>query len=405
MKNLYSLFIIIFFFLISCSNDEPDYLSIEKKEQQEKIESVIVSFYKGTKVSLRTIPIVSHADSNVRVQYPLGALANATHIHKFGISMMDRILLFEGQKEKPSELSITETFQLYKEFNSYKDALASTDEDVFPSLSSSIMWGAKSNTNAPIKEVVSASTEHVILSLMFEGLKAIPFSFQLYEIEKANFSDFTEEQAAIANIWKGYVYNKGEWYYSSEKELTTAVNWSDNKDKEIHVLACLGRGGVRLKMDTEEKKKLALEDLELFLKDAEDLGMPKDLCASVEAYIAIKQEQPERAMKALEVLKQSENLSAEEKASIGHTQEYLKNREDDKLMNGLWDKLFIVKLGANYFYKYVQNTTYYKNLHKDGSTKQMENVSKVLETESTNLKKAEDILSTEKQIENVKNLF
>ena len=112
MKNLYSLFVIIFFFLISCSNDEPDYLSIEKKEQQEKIESVIVSFYKGIKVSLRTIPIVSHADSNVRVQYPLGALANATHIHKFGISMMDRILLFEGQKEKPSELSITETISI-----------------------------------------------------------------------------------------------------------------------------------------------------------------------------------------------------------------------------------------------------------------------------------------------------
>lgn len=348
---------------LSCGKDETDQelLQKDKENLEESLKSDMVAKYKFLKIAIRSsVPMENYPKEFLPFKEKFNDLSQT---------------LNEVDKQ---DISIIEMASVYKDYLDLKKVIDKTDEDVFPTLTESFTYS--SNTKIASQTLMTGdekketeSYEHAIMGVFMVLSKDVGQELVLYELSEIQPDKIQDKQLkAIMQLNRGLLFLSKGLYYLSENEMTNNINWlNENKMLDLkiiqlllgwqnfsqeqnylafHSINHLFRGLDRLSMDREIDEKRALEDLEVFLEDCNKLGLNNELVYCTDAYVNIKKENPEKAIIALTKLKSSPIISASDKKDIEKTISYLKNRESDKVMNGVYDKAFVSKIALSFVY-------------------------------------------------------
>lgn len=293
--------------------------------------------------------------------------------------------------KKPESLSLLDYISIYRDYKKMQNFIRKTDEDVFPTLSDAFntIYGdsisKKNNYYSGNEKICMQNIEHSILSAIVVLSKDLGKEVSLYECSKTNPELLPDSEIkTLMQFYRGFLFFEKKLYYLSENEITSNINWL-NKNKNVdlsltrsffkwgnlnnnetkvafHSLNHLFRGFDRLMMEREIDEKRALEDFELFLKDANEVGVENEVVWSVETFLYLKNENNEKAIKSLKKLKNSDLLSLEDKKSIDESIEYLKTRKAGKVLNGFFDKFFLSKIATKYMFSVLSKVDWEKVL-------------------------------------------
>jgi hypothetical protein len=280
-------------------------------------------------------------------------------------------------------LSVSDGIKLYTAYSRLSDQVEKTDEDVFPLVMESlaVLYKDPFEKVALLMQGKEKATyqclEHGVLSAVTGAMKGLGKSVALYEASKTNTEFLQEsESKALINYYRSLLFLQHGLYYLSEQELTNNITWLDaNPDVELeltkgffdwnnlpdkkvyagfHALNYLGRGLNRLAMPYKRDNELGMEDLEIFLDDFEKLGIQNELVWGIEVYVYLHREQQAKAISSLKKLQDSNLLAEDEQITIAESIQYLENREEDKVINGVYDKVFLTKILSSYFYSVIK---------------------------------------------------
>ncbi len=363
-KSITILTSLVFFIFFSCGSEETDEELLEKDKEylEESLKTDKIAKYKFLKIAIRSsVPMEDYPKEFLPFKEKLTDLAQT---------------LNEADKE---DVSIIEMASIYKDYLDLKEVIDETDEDVFPTLLEAIK-NSNSEGKLNVKDLLKGNEkktaetyEHAFLVALGVLSKDLGKEIVFYEASKIQPDRIEDNEIkAVFQFYRGFVFMEKGLYYLSEHETTQNINWLNNhKDIEIklvqalfgwenftneqnylafHSLNHLLRGLDRQAMEREKDQEKALEDFEVFLEDFNKLGLNNELFWCIDAYINCKRENPEKAILALTNLKNSTILSTSDKEQIEKTINYLKNRESDKLMNGVYDKAFISKIVVSFVY-------------------------------------------------------
>lgn len=393
----------------SCGSKE-DPLEKERKEFKKTLdEDSPLTFYKGIKVSLRSLPLnkdYSNVDS-------LNKNENSEEIPEYTWYLIKKIL---GTGQENGEISLMEGIQIIKTFNDLKEKLKTTDEDTYPTILEVLLYVSDTTKSQDYKEFMKIvnwnnSKEHLVFGTLLMSAKPLPQTFQLYEFSKLEVNELEKNEIKpLGAILKGSSLMLNEWLYLSEESFSQGITSLDEDNleflyqdypalfrgakvdtkeaqiKQLHGFSCLLRGFTRSKMDDDDKNELALDDYELFLKDAEEIGADDELVWFAGAYVNIKKENSEEAIKYLEKFKDSEVITDKEKKAIDEIISYLDAREPEKAMNTVYDKLFIGKLIIRHIIDYMKELEWYKKIENSETGKKLLDMPKILEEEHKKVK-------------------
>jgi len=382
-------------FLMSCSGDKtseqspanketltiqernPKFIKKDLAELEDNFDSYKVLFYRFGKIALRSSVVKDTMDSPEFLEFR----SKVT-------SMNNRLLESETTALLPMDY-----IGIYRDYRSMKKYVLATDEDIFPTLSEMLdaPKEGEPKINIPLlkgeEKIKTQNAEHALLSIVVLFAKDFGSSVSLYECSKTNPDLFPEgEDKALLQFFRGFLFGLKGFYFLSEKELTSNIEWLDNNpnaefeiSKELkvwngdtnnqihtgfHAFNHLLRGYDRIMMDTDEDKQLGLKDFEIFLADANKIGLNNELTWAIETYVYINQEESEKAVASLTKLKSSEYLSRKEKISIDETIGYLENREPGKMLNTVYDKVFLGKIVSKYMFR-VMSEVDWQQILKD----------------------------------------
>ena len=366
MKKIILALLPIFF--MGCS-DKPktdeELLEKDKKELVESLDTYKVTSYKFAKILLRAA----------------AEKENKSPEFQSFKSDLDRISrkVMKYDLEHPESLSLLDYISIYRDYKNMEDFITETDEDIFPTLidAFNLTYGDSiSQQSAYLKgdrKVYVQNIEHAVLSAIVILSKDLGKEVSLYECAKTYPALLPDsETKALLQYFRGFLFFEKGLYYLSEDEISRNIDWlNENKGVELphtramfqwrnldnekthlglHALNHLFRGFDRLMMEREIDEKRALEDFEMFLKDAEEIGLDNEAVWSIEVYLYLKNEENDKAIGALTKLRTSKLLSAEDKERIDECIEYLRNRAPGKVLNGFYDKYFLGKVATKYMY-------------------------------------------------------
>lgn len=362
MKNL--IFLICVVFLAGCSKEKTDefMLELDKQKLEENINYDKIVFYKFAKIAIRSSAV---KDTNTIKYKRFSKQAN---------SILNTLHKLDTNSKTP--ISVVDALKLYKDYRAVKDFVKTTDEDIFPTLVdgfNTIYGDGKSVQNYAIgtEKVYYQNIEHAILSILVLATRDLGQPFALYECSKTK-PEFLEdsEVKTLLQFVRGFLFFGNNLFYLSENELSNNIKWLDNNktipllytkaffgwrnlsDEQTHTafhgLNYLFRGLDRMRMERKIDEERSLEDFDLFLKDMNKLGLENELVWTIEAYLNLKRENPEKAIIALEKLKNSPLFSDDERKAFEKTIGHLKERDSKAALNGIYDKAFMAKVISKY---------------------------------------------------------
>ncbi|HEX8574715.1 MAG TPA: short-chain dehydrogenase, partial [Flavobacterium sp.] len=339
VKNLILLATALIF--LGCSKTETDeyLLELDKKTLAENINYDKIMFYKFAKIAVRS----SAVQDTSAASYQAFA-KNSTHL----FNSLNNISIDSGKT-----ISVVDALLIYQDYRKVKGFVKETDEDIFPTAIEgfSKVYGDKSIKQTLLSgeaKIYSQNVEHAILSVATLGAKSLGPEFSLYECSKTQPEKLQDsEEKTLLEFIRGFLFLNNNLLYLSEDGFSRNINWLE-KNKQIplpltkaffgwqslndeqvntsfHALNCLFRGMDRLKMKREVDEERALDDFELFVKDANQLGLQNELVWMVESYLYLKREKAEQAIVSLNKLKGSKILGKEEREAIEESVNYLKN--------------------------------------------------------------------------------
>lgn len=401
-------------------------LESDLEDQQDTLDSIFVAYWKGGKISLRSLPLNEDTEViNFEAISDQQAkdLGLGPHLKR----LFDNKPMFDEKKSKSedlnsetSELSITHIYEFSKELYKMKDKTQHLDEDDYPTFLEVIAHGKRVTSGETLNypKPWTNSLDHWAFALMMEA-RTIFNSWKTYELEKVDINELvTTDFKSMASLHKGIDSLRNGWFFLADQSFTRSIT-ELNKDgfslassTEILVneqlidgftaqqqtklvlraTSYLMRGWAREQSEDEVLSKQASDDVELALKDFNQLGIDNELVWSAESYLYIKKEDTERALISLNKLSNSEMLSAHEKELIEDTKTHLKNREPDKAMNFLTDKIFMYRLGFSYAYAYAEQVEWVAILSKTEEGRDILNKFNRLESA---IKTAKEYLSLE----------
>ncbi|TCI94802.1 short-chain dehydrogenase [Tenacibaculum sp. M341] len=376
-------FILLFFtisLLVNCSGEEKtdqELLKLDKKALKESLSSYKIFPYKFVKIAVRsTFTEDKHSEEFQSFKSTLNKLSGKLLSHDIS---------------EPKKLSILDYISVYRDYKKMENFIIKTDEDQFPTITDALnmMYGDSISRQRPYysgeaKEFVQ-SLEHTVLSTIAIAGKSIGKEISLYECSKTN-PDYLpdSEIKTLLHYFRGLLFFEKGLYYLSEDEISRNIKWLENNKgidlpysreifewgnlnneetyKGVHGLNHLFRGFDRLMMDREIDEERALKDFEVFLKDANEIGLENEIIWSVETYLYLKNEQKEKAIASLTKLKTSSLLSSKEKSKIDESIAYLQDRDAESLLNGVYDKYFLAKIATKYMFSKLAEVEWKKVL-------------------------------------------
>ncbi|WP_046755275.1 tetratricopeptide repeat protein [Kordia jejudonensis] len=363
-------------FLSSCSFLEDDSLTpIEKErlELEESIHSYKVLLWKYFKMSYKASYVSEETYPELLpIKEKLGNIQQFSQLY--------------DKKLKNDELTALDYIDLYKDFMQIKDFIKETDEDVLPSIFEFDTDRKKQYSAEEIRQ--QKSLEHLLFSIASILSKDLGREIAIYEIMKIDIENTPESEAkclfryirAILYVEKGltylaeedltqniqYIEKSGNIDFSEYYQYLHGKNTSKRQAYDVSLAIHYLLRGVDRLLIGDEKEQGALEDFQAFLNIMNHLGIQTELTLAVETYIHLKNEDAEKAIASLQLLKQSTMLSEKEKKTIDESIGYLQNRESGKVLNSVYDKYFLSKIVTKYTWNTVKELNWKHFMKKQG---------------------------------------
>lgn len=361
MKNLVLLICAILF--SACSNEKTDevLLALDKQKLEENINYDKIIFYKFAKIAVRSNAVLD---------------TNMAEYQKFSSKTQNILATMHQLDTNKKSISVVEALQLYSDYRKVKNLVKETDEDVFPGIIEgfNVLYGAPKidlKTVDPKEKVRYQNIEHAILSMAVLTTRDLGQPFALYECSKTQPELLKDSEIkTLLEFVRGFLFFGNNLFYLSEDGLSRNIKWLDKNEKiplpytkaffgwrnlsdeqthtAFHGMNYLFRGFDRMRMERKIDEERSLEDFDLFVKDMNKLGLQNELVWIVDAYLNLKRENPEKAIPVLEKLKTSPLFSDNEREAIQQTIDYVKERESDEALKGVYDKAFMAKLVSKY---------------------------------------------------------
>ncbi|RZK67245.1 MAG: short-chain dehydrogenase [Pedobacter sp.] len=378
MKNL--IILVCAVLLSGCSKEQTDkaLLDLDKQRLEENINYDKIVFYKFAKIAIRSNAVL---DTN-----------NADY-KKFSSQTRNIMNTMHQLDTNKKSISVMEALQLYNDYRKVKTLVKNTDEDIFPGLIEgfNVMYGAPKvdlKTINPVEKIRTQNIEHAILSMAVLTTRDLGQPFALYECSKTQpeFLDDSEIKTLLEFV-RGFLFFGTNLFYLSEDGLSRNIKWLDKNedialpytkaffgwrnlsDEQTHIafhgMNYLFRGFDRMRMERKVDEERSLDDFDFFVKDMNKLGLQTELVWIVDAYLNLKRENPEKAVPALEKLKTSPLFSEAEREAIQKTIDYVKNRDADAALKGVYDKTFMAKLASKYMISVLSKIDWEKVLREN----------------------------------------
>lgn len=397
---------------ISCSDDDKtdkQLLENDKKELVENLDSYKVATYKFGKILIR-----ASAEKNTI----------SPEFQSFK-SDLDRIFnkVVKYDLEDPESLTVLDYISIYRDYKKMEDFIMETDEDMFPTLidAFNVVYGDSISRQREYlkgeEKIYIQNIEHSVLSAIVILSKDLGKEVSLYECSKTNPELLPDSEIkTLLQYIRGFLFYEKGLYYLSEDEISRNIDWLNNNKKVdlpytramfqwgnlnneqthigFHSLNHLFRGFDRLMMERKIDEKRALEDFEMFLKDAKEIGLDNEIVWSIETYLYLKNEDNEKAIAALTKLKTSKLLSSEEREKIDESIEYVKNRKPGEVLNSFYDKYFLSKIATKYMFSILSKVDWEKIL-KEQNVPHTEEIFETIDIFKTLVENLEKYSSTE----------
>lgn len=355
--------------VLGCSSEQTDQALLEKDRLSlvKSLTSDKIMVWKFGKIGLRAAGV----QDTTMPQYQ-------QHLRELQSVSSNLSKVSAGQKDIP----VTDMILMYRDYRRIKSFIIATDEDIFPPVLDGVtaVYGSPDEKQSFVKNVAKRTEadrlnlqniEHAILSVLVLATRDLGAEVSLYECSKTQPDKLPDgEMKTLLQYIRGFLFFSNRFYYLSEDEISNNIKWLE-KNKEVdlpytraffnwgklnndqthtafHGLNHLFRGFDRLMMERAVDEERALNDFESFLEDAHKLGIQNETVWSIEAFVYIKRGKNEQAIVALGKLKTSALLSDAEKVSIQESIDYLKARDPDAKLNGVYDKFFISKIATRY---------------------------------------------------------
>lgn len=390
MKNHFIAFISVLFLSVSgCSNAETDeeLLALDQEKLTENLNYDKITFYKFAKIAMRS----SAVQDTTKAEY-----------QKFG-KHLNKVVnsLSNVNTDSGKHISAVEALMLYKDYRAVKGFVKETDEDIFPTLTEGInsVYGDPKQKFTPLagdEKNQAQNIEHAILSMIVLATRDLGQPFALYECSKTQPELLPDhETKTLLEFVRGFLFFSNNLFYLSEDGLSRNIKWLDKNEKvplpytkaffgwrnlsdsqthtAFHGMNYLFRGFDRLRMERKVDEERALDDFEKFLEDTKKLGLETELTLAVESYLYLKREDKTKAIAALTKLKKSTLLSNSEREALEKTIDYVNNREADKALNGVYDKVFLSKIATKYVFSILMKIDWERVLRENNvpHTKEM----------------------------------
>lgn len=410
MKNI--ILLLLLTLTISCSDDDKtdkQLLENDKKELVENLDSYKVATYKFGKILIR-----ASAEKNTI----------SPEFQSFK-SDLDRIFnkVVKYDLENAENLSLLDYISIYRDYKKMEDFIMETDEDIFPTLidAFNVTYGDSIRRQRKYlkgeQKVYVQNIEHSVLSAIVILSKDLGKEVSLYECSKTHPKLLPDSEIkTLLQYFRGFLFFEKGLYYLSEDEISRNIDWLNNNKRVdlpytramfkwgnlnneqthigFHSLNHLFRGFDRLMMEREIDKKRALEDFEMFLKDAKEIGLNNEIVWSIEIYLYLKNEDNNKAIAALTKLKSSKLLSSDDREKIDESIDYLKNRKTGKVLNGFYDKYFLSKIATKYMFSILSKIDWEKVM-KEQNIPHTEEIFETIDNFTTFIENLEKYSSTE----------
>ena len=363
----HNLAILLFFFIMSgCSGPDTDeeLLALDREKLTENLNYDKITFYKFAKIAIRS----SAVQDTTKPEYQ----KFGKHLHNVLTS------LSKVDTDSGKSISAVDALLLYKDYRAVKGFVKETEEDIFPTLVEGInhVYGDKTAAFTLLtgeKKIEAQNIEHAILSMIVLATRDMGQPFALYECSKTQPELLPDHEIkTLLEFVRGFLFFSNNLFYLSEDGLSRNIKWLDENENvplpytkaffgwrnlsdsqthtAFHSFNYLFRGFDRLRMERKVDEERALDDFEQFLADTKKLGIETELTLAIESYLYLKREDKEKAVAALTKLKASPLLSNSEREALSKTIDYVNNREADKALNGVYDKVFLSKIATKYMF-------------------------------------------------------
>lgn len=356
--------------------------SLEKdiSEHEDTLDSIFVTYWKGAKISLRSLPI----DENTK-EIDFSAIKKE-QAEKFGLGphlskIYDWEFLLKDQPPHIEPISFSEILEFSKEVYDMGGNIEQLDEDDYPTFMEVVANGSRITTGEILNYPTpwSNSYDHWAFAVVMEAQFTFG-SWKTYELDKVNMDDFhTTDLRVIVAMHKGFDNLRNQWFFLADQSFTHSINELNRGDisltattkllvehsliegftaeEQMQLLlrgtSYLMRGWARHQSEDDDLVTKAFADIEAALADFNRLGIENELVWLAESYVFIENEEVDKAIVSLDKLSNSPLMSSNEKMLIEDTKNHLKNRETGEALNFLTDKVFMYKLGTSYAYSYA----------------------------------------------------
>jgi hypothetical protein len=371
---------ILFFACIAlftaCSKEKTDQelLDMDIKAMNESMHTEKVITYKFCKIMMR-----AGADTDT----------TASSHNQFRKQVVHNAKLIQ-QLQKTGHLSASQYGGMALDYQKMRSYVIKTDEDIFPTFLDMSNYNNSSGKIKPLRgkeKRTQEAKEHALLGVLTLLSRDLGMDVSLYECSQTDPKLLQDsEMKSLLLFYRGFVFLDKHFLYLSEKQFSDNIDWLEKHPKAdmkyIHgffetfkwkkdkanmaylSINYLFRGVGRMMMDREIDEERSVEDMEKFVELSSKLGLSNGLTWTAEAYIHIKHGDNDKAIVALEKLKNSNHFSSAEKKRIQETIDYLKDKDDaEGVLESVFDKLFITKVTTGYVFDRVAASDW-KNMVK-----------------------------------------
>jgi hypothetical protein len=388
--------VLVFPLLLSLSGcgllDSEKGIEKDRAEQQEILDGLFVTYWKGAKLSIRSIPIDEHTEAidfaEIRRQQQEG-LGLGRHL----IRIYDwESFLRDADDEEKKGLTAQEFIELAQELYSLADTIEHLDEDSYPTFIEIVHHSDRILGNEPfeVPDYWTNSMEHWLFAIVMESELA-PGSWKTYELSRVHPKDLaTSDYRFAAHLHKGLDHLRNKWYYLADRSFTAAITESNDPnvslnehvekllaDAEINGLSPrqqfkliarasshLLRGFSRHQSENDDLQSKAIEDIQIAVADFQALGADNELVWIAESYVYIQNEDKENAIASLTKLETSPLMTEKERTLIAEAKRNIQDRDPDSALNFLTDRIIMYKLGWSYAQSYAIEIEWMRLLEK-----------------------------------------
>ncbi|MBA2612401.1 MAG: hypothetical protein H0U95_10545 [Bacteroidetes bacterium] len=326
------------------------------------------------------------------------------------------------------EIHPLELVALAKEVYDTKEVLLKTDEDSLPTLLANIFYVFTNSTlihSTYFPMAYNNNHEHILLSLLWQTTPSAPKDFALYEVYKSDEKDIQDISLRLVyHLTKSFVLFENAYYYHSFDKCNEYLSYMEKNKKLISETPVInlkdgfvaseqsyyqlhGMGLIIRALDEQKmkKEKEALDDMELFLDDAQKGGLDNELTWLVSAYVNINKEEYEKAIPALIKLEKSDKISGPEKQAITELLSYIKTRKKGSALNMFSDKLAFGKITFHLVMDRLKNAKQLTDLEKSKEGKKLVEVQKEMNDKTQYFDSAKNNLNADSLSNKAKNLL